>query len=92
MLHISGIGRAGVQLKEEEERIEVDEAETRKRIKVTREHHKKWEETRETRVPPHRLPPPLPPVVASVRRHDQSCARERGSTDMPMWPVCMHGC
>ncbi len=40
----------GAQLKEEEERIEVDEAETRKRIKVTREHHKKWEETRETRV------------------------------------------
>ena len=38
------------RLKEEEERIEEDEAETRKRLKSSREHHKKWEETRETRV------------------------------------------
>lgn len=38
------------RLKEEEERIEEDEADTRKRLKTSREHHKKWEETRETRV------------------------------------------
>ncbi|KAK9846337.1 hypothetical protein WJX81_001857 [Elliptochloris bilobata] len=38
------------RLKEEEERIEEDEADTRKRLKSSREHHKKWEETRETRV------------------------------------------
>jgi hypothetical protein len=49
-------GLPGAQLKEEEERIEVDEAETRKRLKVTREHHKKWEETRETRVRRRRRP------------------------------------
>ena len=38
------------RLKEEEDRIEEDEADTRKRLKTSREHHKKWEETRETRV------------------------------------------
>ncbi len=39
-----------VQLKEEEERIEESEAETRKKMKATKEHTKKWEETRENRV------------------------------------------
>ncbi|KAK9810532.1 hypothetical protein WJX72_012264 [[Myrmecia] bisecta] len=38
------------RLKEEEERIEEDEAETRKRLKASREHHQKWEQTRDTRV------------------------------------------
>lgn len=38
------------QLKEEEERIEESEAETRKKMKSDREHSKKWEETREHRV------------------------------------------
>ena len=38
------------QLVEEEERIEEDETETRKRLKVQREHSKNWEETRENRV------------------------------------------
>jgi hypothetical protein len=39
-----------LQLKEEEERIEESEAETRKKLKADREHTKKWEETRESRV------------------------------------------
>ena len=39
-----------VQLKEEEERIEESEAETRKKMKTLKEHTKKWEETRENRV------------------------------------------
>ncbi|CAL8461725.1 g1256 [Coccomyxa elongata] len=38
------------RLKEEEERIEESEAETRKKMKATKEHTKKWEETRENRV------------------------------------------
>lgn len=56
---VSGTGRLSfnvvtmwgfVQLKEEEERIEESEAETRKKMKATKEHTKKWEETRENRV------------------------------------------
>lgn len=38
------------QLKEETERLEEEEGETRKKMKATREHTKKWEETRENRV------------------------------------------
>ncbi len=41
-----------VQLKSEEEKIEVEEAETRKKLKAEREHRKSWEESREVRVPP----------------------------------------
>lgn len=37
------------RLKEEEERIEDGEDQTRKKLKASREHHKKWEETREDR-------------------------------------------
>lgn len=37
-------------MQEEQLRLEEDEATTKKRMKETREHHKKWEETRETRV------------------------------------------
>ncbi|KAK9908638.1 hypothetical protein WJX75_000801 [Coccomyxa subellipsoidea] len=37
------------RLKEEEERIVESEAETRKKMKATKEHAKKWEETRENR-------------------------------------------
>lgn len=40
----------GGQMKEEQLRLEEDEATTKKRMKETREHHKKWEETREGRV------------------------------------------
>ena len=40
----------GPQLKEETERLEEEEGETRKKMKATREHTKKWEETRENRV------------------------------------------
>lgn len=39
---------AGVQ--EEEGRIEADESETREKLKRDREHHKNWEQGRETRV------------------------------------------
>ena len=39
-----------VQLKEEEERIEEGEADTRKKLKAMRDHNKEWEGTRETRV------------------------------------------
>ena len=39
-----------LQMKEEELRIEEGEEETRKRLKATREHHKAWEDKRETRV------------------------------------------
>lgn len=38
------------RMQEEQLRLEEDEATTKKRMKETREHHKKWEETRETRV------------------------------------------
>ena len=41
-----------MQLKEETERLEEEEGETRKKMKATREHTKKWEETRENRVRP----------------------------------------
>lgn len=39
-----------MQLKEEEERIEEGEADTRKKLKAMRDHNKEWEGTRETRV------------------------------------------
>lgn len=39
-----------MQMKEEQLRIEESEAETRKRLKAEREHHKKWEAGREGRV------------------------------------------
>ncbi len=42
-----------VQLKEEEERIEEGEADTRKKLKAMRDHNKEWEGTRETRVSRH---------------------------------------
>ena len=48
-----------LQLKEEEARIEEDEADTRKRMKETREHSKKWEENREGRVRRRPLSPPI---------------------------------
>lgn len=38
------------QLKEEEERIEEGEADTRKKLKAMRDHNKEWEGTRENRV------------------------------------------
>eukprot|EP00884_Botryococcus_braunii_P004679 jgi/Botrbrau1/14211/Bobra.0254s0001.1 len=38
------------RLKAEEEKIEVEEAETRKKLKADREHRKNWEESREVRV------------------------------------------
>ena len=40
----------GEQLKEEEERIEEGEADTRKKLKAMRDHNKEWEGTRENRV------------------------------------------
>ena len=39
-----------VQLKDETERCEEDEAEKRVQLKAMREHHHKWEDTREGRV------------------------------------------
>ncbi len=39
-----------MQLKEEEERIEEGEADTRKKLKAMRDHNKEWDGTRETRV------------------------------------------
>ena len=39
-----------VQLKDETERCEEDEAEKRVKLKAMREHHHKWEDTREGRV------------------------------------------
>ncbi len=42
-------GPAVLQLKEETERLEEEEGETRKKLKATREHTKQWEQTRETR-------------------------------------------
>ncbi len=47
--------RGDVQLKSEEEKLEVEEAETRKKLKVEREHRKNWEESREVRVSSLRL-------------------------------------
>ena len=39
-----------MQLKDETERCEEDEAEKRVKLKAMREHHHKWEDTREGRV------------------------------------------
>ena len=41
---------SGSQMKEEQLRLEEDEASAKKRLKETREHHKHWEESREGRV------------------------------------------
>ena len=45
-----------MQLKEEEERIEEGEADTRKKLKAMRDHNKEGEGTRETRVSRQTLP------------------------------------
>lgn len=45
-----------MQLKEEEERIEEGEADTRKKMKAQRDHNKEWESTRENRVSEQRTP------------------------------------
>ena len=45
----------GEQLKEEEERIEEGEADTRKKLKAMRDHNKEWEGTRENRVSSFRM-------------------------------------
>ena len=55
MHHIQGcfflsFSCTGEQLKEEEERIEEGEADTRKKLKAMRDHNKEWEGTRENRV------------------------------------------
>lgn len=39
-----------MQMKEEQLRLEESEADMRKRLKSQREHHKEWEENRESRV------------------------------------------
>ena len=39
-----------IQLKDDEERLEDEEAENRKRLKSAREHHKNWEQNRDGRV------------------------------------------
>ena len=39
-----------LQLKDDEERIEDEEAENRKKLKASREHHKNWEQNRDGRV------------------------------------------
>ena len=39
-----------MQMKEEQLRIEEDEAETKKRHKADRDHHKNWEASRDNRV------------------------------------------
>ena len=39
-----------LQMKEEQLRLEESEADMRKRLKSQREHHKEWEENRESRV------------------------------------------
>ena len=47
---LSFAGLCLVQMKDEQLRLEEDEATMKKRLKETREDHKKWEETREGRV------------------------------------------
>ncbi len=39
-----------MQLKDDEERLEDEEAENRKKLKSMREHHKNWEQNRDGRV------------------------------------------
>jgi DnaJ family protein C protein 8 len=42
--------KLSVRLKNEEHRVEEEEAETRVKLKAMREHHKKWEGTRDKRI------------------------------------------
>lgn len=49
-LHLALTCAETMQLKDETERCEEDEAEKRVKLKAMREHHHKWEDTREGRV------------------------------------------
>jgi hypothetical protein len=46
----SGCYQASTALQNEEHRVEEEEAETRVKLKAMREHHKKWEGTRDKRI------------------------------------------